>query len=636
MRHGEVAVANMVWRARGIALAVVLLSFLALEPVHGFGSSEDLPGVPEISAGNYMSCGVRADNVAACWGDNVSEGPGQATPPAGVQFVEVNAGYHVACGVKTNNTLACWGNNTNGQASPPTGTFVHVSPGLAAACGLTTGKSIVCWGFNDGGVTMPPGGTFRQMNIGIRFGCALRDDGSGTVVCWGDNTYGQLNVPPGLNASYVNVGNFTACAIRTIDSTVVCWGRDFGQLTAPTGAFSTVSTGFNFVCGLRPDQTVTCWGANASGQSSPPAGTFRQVSAGAFHACGLRTDNTVVCWGLNTSGRVVPAFLAPAPPTRAAGTPYTYAFQTDYVSPAGTFTLAPGSGPLPPGLALSSNGTITGTPTNPGTYPGVVVQMTNGLSPLATTTVGITITGTAVGRQSLPGAVTASTGWSLQDSLTAGAPTTTFSYGTRPPALVPLTGDWDGNGSKTPGIYQGGAFKLSNSTTTNLTPSTTFAFGDPRGFPLSGDFDGNGTDDVALFRAGTWEIRYLGSGAPADAVFIFGSGTWPSVVPVAGDWNGDGEDGIGYYCRDSATCPAGTWNLRNTAGAGAPDAGDFIYNPGSTSYPVVGDWDANGTDTVGVRGGTTWWLNNANDTSFPDVDSFMFGGANDLPVVWTK
>ena len=116
--------------------------------------------------------------------------------------------------------------------------------------------------------------------------------------------------------------------------------------------------------------------------------------------------------------------------------------------------------------------------------------------------------------------------------------------------------------------------------------------------------------------------------------FTFGSGVWPSVVPVAGDWDGNLTDGVGFYCRDSATCPAGTWNLRQTASAGAPDV-TFTYNPGTSPYPVVGDWNANGTDTVGVKAGTTWMLRNANSSGTADL-TFDFGLANDLPVVWAR
>ena len=58
----------------------------------------------------------------------------------------------------------------------------------------------------------------------------------------------------------------------------------------------------------------------------------------------------------------------------------------------------------------------------------------------------------------------------------------------------------------------------------------------------------------------------------AATSFTFGSGTWPSTVPVAGDWDGDGTDGIGTY--DLAT---GTWSLRQTANSAAPDAGTFVF-----------------------------------------------------------
>lgn len=129
-----------------------------------------------------------------------------------------------------------------------------------------------------------------------------------------------------------------------------------------------------------------------------------------------------------------------------------------------------------------------------------------------------------------------------------------------------------------------------------------------------------------------WQVRITGSGV--TSTFSYGAaGMWPSVVPVAGDWDGDGVDGIGLFCRDSATCPAGTWTLRNTASAGPTDA-TFTYSPGAVgASPVVGDWDRDGDDTVGVRSGTTWLLNNANDQSAPDI-TFAFGGANDLPVLW--
>ena len=63
--------------------------------------------------------------------------------------------------------------------------------------------------------------------------------------------------------------------------------------------------------------------------------------------------------------------------------------------------------------------------------------------------------------------------------------------------------------------------------------------------------------------------------------------------------------------------------------------GSFVFWSGSNaSYPVVGDWDGDGDDTVGVRNNVapfSWSLNNQNDVSTADI-TLDFGIANDLPM----
>ena len=224
---------------------------------------------------------------------------------------------------------------------------------------------------------------------------------------------------------------------------------------------------------------------------------------------------------------------------------------------------------------------------------------------------------------SQPAVVRNTTNWLLRDSLTTGDATRTFSYGSRP--SVPLTGDWDGNGTRTAGTFAGGVFSLRNGVGGG-DPDVTFAFGDARGFPVAADFDGDGKDDVAVYRAGLWQVRYsTGQTLPA---FSFGSGSWPATVPVAGDWDGDGKAGIGTYTYATAT-----WNLRNAVGAGAADIGPFVFGTPNASYPVVGDWDGDGDDTIGVKTGSTWTLRNSNTAGAADV-TFDFGLPNDLPLTW--
>jgi len=148
--------------------------------------------------------------------------------------------------------------------------------------------------------------SFISVSAGYDHSCGVRGDG--TIVCWGDNTYWQLNVPDGTYTA-VSAGSFYSCGLRT-DETVVCWIHSTdGRSDDPAGTFSAVSTGANHTCGLRTDGTVQCWGSNVggdgshAGQSDPPAGTFVAVDVGAWYSCGVRTDGTATCWGANTNGQ---------------------------------------------------------------------------------------------------------------------------------------------------------------------------------------------------------------------------------------------------------------------------------------------------------------------------------------------
>ncbi|MEA2971729.1 MAG: hypothetical protein QOG82_187 [Actinomycetota bacterium] len=353
--------------------------------------------------------------------------------------------------------------------------------------------------------------------------------------------------------------------------------------------------------------------------------------------------------GTNTYGVRVAKLLAPPPATPVTASPSSVAAGIPSTIVTVTGTQVAGSGFFDPGAAFLSRlgASSTGVTVNSATYvnPTTVtldistVGATTGVKDLTVVNPdGQSLTGTGlltvtVGAvtypRSLPGVVGSAVNWSLHDSLaTAGAaPDTNFTYGAQPPSVVPLVGDWDGNGTRTPGVFQAGAFKLSNTTTTNLAPAVSFSFGDPRGFPVAGDFNGDHTDDIAVFRAGQWQIR-LSTGTILTTFAFGSSGSWPATIPVVGDWDGDGTDGIGTFS-------GGTWNLNNTADASGAEFGPFAYTAGTGSYPVVGDWDANGSDTVGVRQGTTWSLKNSNTAGFtPDVTPFTFGATNTLPFTW--
>ena len=77
---------------------------------------------------------------------------------------------------------------------------------------------------------------------------------------------------------------------------------------------------------------------------------------------------------------------------------------------------------------------------------------------------------------------------------------------------------------------------------------------------------------------------WTSNGAP-DTVFTYGPGSW---TPLIGDWDANGTDTIGLYKADE-----GLWYLRNTNSTGQAD-NTFFYGPAGLSWiGIAGDWDNN-------------------------------------------
>jgi peptidoglycan/xylan/chitin deacetylase (PgdA/CDA1 family) len=125
---------------------------------------------------------------------------------------------------------------------------------------------------------------------------------------------------------------------------------------------------------------------------------------------------------------------------------------------------------------------------------------------------------------------------------------------------------------------------------------------------VSGDWDGNGTTTPGVVRGNTWYLRNSNSPGPADVVFVYGA---PTDRPVTGDWDGNGTTTPGVVRGN-------TWKLRNSNSGGFPSL-EFVYGA-TTDRAVTGDWDRNRTTTPGVVRGTTWKLRNSNSGGFPDLE----------------
>ncbi len=132
-----------------------------------------------------------------------------------------------------------------------------------------------------------------------------------------------------------------------------------------------------------------------------------------------------------------------------------------------------------------------------------------------------------------------------------------------------------------------------------------------------------GPDTPGIYTAnGSYFLRNSSSNGPADSLFGFGAGT-AGVQPCVGDWDGNGTDTIGFY--DPATA---TFFLRNSNSPGFADIAFGFGAPGIGALPVCGDWDGDGTTTVGIYVPSTgaFFLKNSNTPGGADI-VFQFGAA---------
>jgi hypothetical protein len=115
---------------------------------------------------------------------------------------------------------------------------------------------------------------------------------------------------------------------------------------------------------------------------------------------------------------------------------------------------------------------------------------------------------------------------------------------------------------------------------------TVFNYGRPGDVPVCGDWDGDGRDGIGVVRGATWFLRNTISGGAANLQFPYGR---VGDFPLAGDWNGDGRDTPGVV-RDA------TWLLRNSNSGGAANL-QFPYGRVDELFRASADFLAQGIDT---------------------------------------
>ncbi|HBE71472.1 MAG TPA: hypothetical protein DDW52_25275, partial [Planctomycetaceae bacterium] len=115
-----------------------------------------------------------------------------------------------------------------------------------------------------------------------------------------------------------------------------------------------------------------------------------------------------------------------------------------------------------------------------------------------------------------------------------------------------------------------------------------FEFGDEEDVAVSGDFNGDGIATVGVYRGGKWVLDINGDGHTTESAGhkTFGQ---PGDIPLVGDFDRDGYDELAIQ--------RGNKVIVDSNGNGRVDATDQVFELNSTDGTViVGDFDGDGYD----------------------------------------
>lgn len=303
-------------------------SFASMDPVgiidekiRGYSSHatkiKGLSGVRHIAAGANHNCALLSDRSVRCWGDSSSgqlgngefsldacEGRPCSRTPVQVEglenVVDLVLGQRHSCAIHQNGELSCWGSDVVGFASglkscdqEPCATIpkkvplmrdvIQVMSGYNHACALLAGGAVVCWGENSLGqlgVSNPPYETIHDVSI-------LSDLQQPSEVSLA-----------GPAERILQQGSSTAfkdkSCVELQNGSLYCWGKnDWGQL------------------GVGNQTEQSCWtGPNSSTACSTYPmkvaieGEIETVVLAENTGCAITVDGRLYCWGRADSAQL--------------------------------------------------------------------------------------------------------------------------------------------------------------------------------------------------------------------------------------------------------------------------------------------------------------------------------------------
>ena len=289
--------------------------------------------------GDGTSCLILDTLELLCWGHNNRGQLGDYSTfdsfsPMTVGFDDITSvsdvalGFQFTCAIINQGDVYCWGNNNYGQSGGESSSEI-LSPNLVLAA--------------DGDPTV-----YLSTSSSSNFICALKY--SGALLCWGDNSDGQLgtanfsfsNEPQliqltdNLSFEQIDVGPDYACGISN-NSQLYCWGSNSnGKLGIGSDNYSSfqkpqlvvmpdnnqiskIALAWDHSCAIDKSGNILCWGANSFSQlgtgnqlgtlspvysSTPSNSKSTEIYLDGWRTCALMSDSSIYCWGDNTAGQI--------------------------------------------------------------------------------------------------------------------------------------------------------------------------------------------------------------------------------------------------------------------------------------------------------------------------------------------